>query len=261
MRPFVTLLALLTAAPVLAQPAALTVTPDTLYWTWTTGQHSPFEIRNVGADSLRLDTLTVGPCSHWNCQFSGPAYTLELVHAGERYWGMVFSGPLAGWTTWSPDGDFPRVVMAPGDSAQVFVRSIDGCPVCLGGGPNTWAPVLFWGGGNPTPIERTLAYVYPVAAESGAAVTGADLTLAGPNPSAEGAALRLRLDEASEVDLALYDALGRRVRKLLVGALAAGTHAVEVGGGGLSPGLYFARAAVGTRRGAVVVTRRLLLSR
>ena len=261
MRPFVTLLALLATAPALAQPGALTVTPDTLYWTWATSYLTPFEIRNVGADSLRLDSIDIGPCSWEGCDDFGPGYSVRLEHAGASNYGFIWHTAFEDVVQWDTGGRFPDVLLAPGDTAAFFVTGMDPCPICFGGQPDTWAPVLFWAGGHPAPVGRTLAYAYPVAAEPGAEAAGVELSVGGSNPSAGGTTLRLRLDEASEVDLALYDALGRRVRTLVAGALAAGAHPVEVGGEGLRAGLYFARAVVGTRRGAVVVTRRLVLSR
>lgn len=67
-----------------------------------------------------------------------------------------------------------------------------------------------------------------------------------PNPSADGVLLRLALPHADRVRLAIHDAAGRRVRRLLDGVLEPGELAIRWDGRGdagqrLAPGLYFVR--------------------
>ncbi|HYE96864.1 MAG TPA: T9SS type A sorting domain-containing protein, partial [Rubricoccaceae bacterium] len=69
------------------------------------------------------------------------------------------------------------------------------------------------------------------------------LTLAvAPNPARGAAAVTLTLARAARVEVAVYDALGRRVAWLRDGVLAAGPHRFTLDRAGLPPGVYFVRA-------------------
>ena len=88
------------------------------------------------------------------------------------------------------------------------------------------------------------APIVPVASEDTAPGSGFELDAAYPNPfSAERAAtLTLRVDEAQRVVITLYDVLGRAVRTLHDGTLAANTpHTFAVEAGDLPSGLYVYR--------------------
>jgi len=69
------------------------------------------------------------------------------------------------------------------------------------------------------------------------------LTLAvAPNPARGAAAVTLTLARAARVEVAVYDARGRRVAWLRDGVLAAGPHRFTLDRAGLPPGAYFVRA-------------------
>lgn len=98
--------------------------------------------------------------------------------------------------------------------------------------------------GNESPIA-TLTPSGTLAVDGGAKPR-AFLELAGANPARGATALRFGLASAGRVNLALYDAGGRRVRTLASGALEAGEHAIawdgrDDGGRTVAAGLYFAR--------------------
>jgi hypothetical protein len=57
----------------------------------------------------------------------------------------------------------------------------------------------------------------------------------------DAATLTLTLPSASDVQVALYDVLGRRVRTFADGRYPAGAHVVTVRAAGLAPGLYLVR--------------------
>ena len=262
MRPFATLFVLLSliGPAAAAQPAALVVTPDTLRWgeTWPP---PAFDVVNAGPDSLRLDTLAIGPCPWEWCQWSGPGYAVRLDHGGASHYGFLWPVAEDEFSMWFDTGRFPDVVLAPADTATFTVESIDPCPICRGGGVPVRVPVWFWAGGDPTPVERTLAYDLTVGAEPGAPPAGPSLAVAGPNPASGATALVLTLGAPADVEVTLFDALGRQVRVLHDGPLPAGAHRLAVEAGGLGPGLYFARAVAGAGRGATGAARRLVLLR
>jgi flagellar hook assembly protein FlgD len=71
-----------------------------------------------------------------------------------------------------------------------------------------------------------------------------------PNPSRGAADVRFTLPQASDVQLGIYDIAGRRVRNLVAGAFAAGTHAArwdghDASGARVRPGVYFVRLQAG----------------
>ncbi|MEM8599231.1 MAG: T9SS type A sorting domain-containing protein [Bacteroidota bacterium] len=74
-----------------------------------------------------------------------------------------------------------------------------------------------------------------------------------PNPVATSATLRFTLPEAGDVDLRVYDLLGRVVAEVATGALEAGTHTVPFDASALPSGVYVVRLQ--TPRGGV--TQRL----
>ena len=86
-----------------------------------------------------------------------------------------------------------------------------------------------------------------LAAESEAGGAPAAYALVGvyPNPSSAGATVVYTLPEAAEVQLAVYDALGRRVAVLAEGRRAAGRHEAVFDGGRLPAGPYVVRLAAG----------------
>ena len=78
-------------------------------------------------------------------------------------------------------------------------------------------------------------------AQYGADVTsGAGLTV-GPNPSAGRVQLGLTFEVAAQLDLAIYDALGRRVRHVAQGTMEAGSHRLDADLSDLPAGVYLAR--------------------
>ena len=86
-----------------------------------------------------------------------------------------------------------------------------------------------------------------------------------PNPFRDAAAITLTLAAPAEVEVALYDVLGRRAAVLASGALPAGRHEIALDGAALPAGVYVvrvqARAVSGAERGSAVVTRRVTLLR
>lgn len=97
----------------------------------------------------------------------------------------------------------------------------------------------------------------PVAGEPGPAGAATALLAPAPNPTPGTTTLRVALAEAGEVDLAVYDLLGRRVATLAAGARPAGTTEATWDATGAPAGVYVARLRVGGR----TFTRRLTVAR
>jgi len=122
--------------------------------------------------------------------------------------------------------------------------------------PDPNEPYGVYGGTTPAPIhvEQTdfpddvdITLLDPAwTGESRAPATSFSLGPVYPNPFNSRASVSLSLPVAREVDLALYDLLGRRVRSLARGPLSAGTHSVTISAEGLPSGIYYVRlSAVG----------------
>ncbi len=77
-----------------------------------------------------------------------------------------------------------------------------------------------------------------------------------PNPFNPATTLSFAVPAESEVELAVYDVMGRRVAVLVEGALPAGEHQVAFDARGLSSGLYLARLV--TPRGGFTRTMQLV---
>ena len=82
---------------------------------------------------------------------------------------------------------------------------------------------------------------------------GVALLAPAPNPVRADARLSFRLDAPGEVQLDVFDALGRRVA-LLAGTYGAGPHSVQLGSGAFAPGVYVVRL----QAAGVVRTQRLI---
>jgi hypothetical protein len=110
-------------------------------------------------------------------------------------------------------------------------------------------------GGLPPPLPHPT----PLAAGTATLV---ELHTTTPNPARGECRVRFALSRAAPVTLAIYDAGGRRVRRLVSGPLEPGEHAVhwdlrDEAGAGCRSGLYFARLQAGgeVRRSRVLVLK------
>lgn len=83
-----------------------------------------------------------------------------------------------------------------------------------------------------------------------------------PNPSRAGSVLRYSLPSRSEAGLEVFDATGRLVREITMGALDAGWHSIEWNGrtgsgASAEPGIYFwkLRTSFGTKEGRIILVK------
>lgn len=202
------------------------------------------------------------------------------------------SNLLAMWDS-APDSGYSVDNLPPVAPAPFSATYVAGNGSFLSWGPNAEPDLagyrLYRGGGlnfTPTPANRiydgTLTsyhdgaptpYIYKVCAydvhgnqgpcstAQSPGTTAADdavpkelvLLAPAPNPARGGTVLRLGLPRAGRVDLAIYDALGRRVKTLLAGDSGAGWLETRWDGGADSgararSGLYWVRAEAGGRR-------------
>ena len=93
--------------------------------------------------------------------------------------------------------------------------------------------------------------------EDGPDTAVAALLPAAPNPTAGPTTLRYRLAEPADVELVVYDVLGKQVARVVDRAEGPGTHRVPFDASGLAAGVYVVRL----RAGAVVSTQRVVVTR
>ena len=91
------------------------------------------------------------------------------------------------------------------------------------------------------PVHIAINEQLPVATADAASGAAVGLALAGPNPARNRTALAVTLDRPARAAVTLYDVLGRPALVLDGGALAAGTHRVDLDVSALPAGLYLAR--------------------
>lgn len=76
-----------------------------------------------------------------------------------------------------------------------------------------------------------------------------------PNPFNPTTAIRFQLSQTGDVQLAVFDVLGREVARLVDGQMPAGSHTVRFDGSRLTSGVYFCELTAG----GVTQTREMLL--
>ena len=97
----------------------------------------------------------------------------------------------------------------------------------------------------------------PVSVEDDASPSAFTVGAPWPNPFVETAVVPFALAAGSEVEVDVFDLLGRRVRGVASRTYPEGSHEVEVDGTGLAPGLYVVRLTTGSQSH----TRRLVRTR
>ena len=93
-----------------------------------------------------------------------------------------------------------------------------------------------------------------VATDESAAAGAFEIASVQPNPMGRRGVVVVRLAEAAQARLSLFDALGREVAVLADGALAEGRHEVALDPAGLAPGVYVVRWQSGGQVAARTVT-------
>src|SRR5690625_444340 len=91
--------------------------------------------------------------------------------------------------------------------------------------------------------------------ESGELPTQTTLEQNFPNPFNPSTIIQYNLAEAGEVQLEVFDTLGRRVATLLQGTVSAGAHTVTFDASGLNSGIYFYRLSAGNQ----ILSRQMIL--
>ena len=220
--------------------------------------HSRFESAGPAHDYVTIKYSNQGSL-RWVARYDGPAsgdeyaWALAVDHYGSVYvtGGSPGTGTLKDYATVKYDTNGNELWVerynGPGngeDAASALVVDRDGNVYVTGrsAGAGTGADYLTL---KYTPQDPASVLVPPVAIGSSLRV----LT----NPSSGSTDLSFSLGSAQQVRVAIYDAEGRIVRRLLEGAIPAGVHALTWDGRGVeavpvASGVYFcvveARAAV-----------------
>jgi hypothetical protein len=195
------------------------------------------------------------------CAAAGDQYDPQLLPDGA-------GGAIATWPDYRSGGDVYTQRISGSGTPQ---WTADGVPLCTAAGSQN-APAIVSDGAGGAIItwhdnRGAAADIYAqrvksngqladdiVSAPGASALT---LELAGPNPARRGAlTVSFSLPTAGSASLELLDVAGRRMVALEVGALGAGSHALQIGEGRhWAPGLYLLRL----RQGASVRVKRVAI--
>jgi hypothetical protein len=102
---------------------------------------------------------------------------------------------------------------------------------------------------SPTASKKALAST-PEAMEHPKQVA---LHAVAPNPVRTSTQISYDLPESAEVELTVYDLMGREVKRLATGSHGQGTHSVQLDAATLPSGVYIVRLQAGSRQ----ITRRI----
>ena len=111
-----------------------------------------------------------------------------------------------------------------------------------------YVPWPTFGGNNLRDGAIIPMAVLPVEDPEDVPAAGFTVDTVYPNPFNPSTTVRLYIPSASDLDLAVYDVKGRKIRSLHTGGISAGWHTMvwdgkDDGGRGSSSGMYFLRAA------------------
>ncbi|GAB5536924.1 MAG: hypothetical protein Rubg2KO_31730 [Rubricoccaceae bacterium] len=148
--------------------------------------------------------------------------------------------------------------LEPAASSDLNVRSVlifdENRAIAMGREDSTFDPLILLttSGGTGSVIVSNEDPAEPVASP-----TAVTLEPNAPNPFRDRTTVVYTLDAPGDVELAIYDLLGREVARLVDAPQAAGEHRVAFEARGMAPGVYVARLTMGGE----VATRRMTLVR
>ncbi|MEM7786151.1 MAG: chondroitinase-B domain-containing protein [Bacteroidota bacterium] len=200
-------------------------------------------VEGAEADLIHVYTAPTAPT--WRGNLMWPTGTAALGVTAPEAQIRVADPGLAG-------GDLPWLLAA-GSPAIDAAASGPGAPALDVQGQTRVTPDV---GADEYDPSAPVLYAPLTAADVGPEAVGAtaseprdparrglSLALAGPNPVRTRTTLLLTVEAAASVEVALFDALGRRVAVLHEGPLAAGGHPLALDAASLASGVYLVRAA------------------
>lgn len=214
------------------QPATaqseISVEPDTLILR----NETDVVVRNiiddpVQIDSLRFSTLSIE--SGWTLNLESKDTTIISLYfvAGTLYERSVF----------------PRILLAPRDSAIIQFDHYDRCVVCKRGSTSENIDTLFiyTDVSGDEPHQVILDYTdFTVSTEDEPGVQLASIDVY-PSPAAHAAEVEIRFKEAAVASVQVFDLLGREVPMPLEETGISRQHSFRIDVSGWAPGLYVLR--------------------
>jgi len=102
--------------------------------------------------------------------------------------------------------------------------------------------------------SKSCEWVHIWAASTKDVIAGDGGLIAYPNPFSETSQIEIRLDANSEIDLSVYDLLGRKVKTIARENLTAGTHIFNLNASDLESGNYYLILEAGSFRARQIVS-------
>ena len=206
---------------------------------------------------------------HTELGSSGSSIWDRRIHLGNRGdYGTAHGWACANCVIWNAEMNGSVVVVEKPPTAQNFAIGVQGKVIEYGPfTTNTQPYVEGTGQEGLMPASLYLRQLQDrleggsVEAKDDAMLPDDLLLQAYPNPFRENVTISLELDRAAQVQLFVYDVLGRHVRTLADSRFVAGRHRLDVSAGDLSGGTYFVRVQVSDEGGVRVKTLPLRLVR
>jgi len=216
------------SSPVQGVPANLTNCPEANVFFWNDDDGGPGEM--VAERTFSPDD---GPGGEMTANFS------EVVLSEGHYWvSYVCFGP--GLDSGVEDRWNWFVNAADTNWEPAHIRN-EGGGFNIGTDWNSFTGFNFPG----TDLDFYLAGNLGTSSEGGAQPMPFSLLQNSPNPFVGTTDIRFQLDEAADITLTVYDALGRQVSQTAAGMLPAGEQSLTFDAGTLPPGTYFYRVQSG----------------
>lgn len=204
----------------------------------------------AGSATLTVDYGTMLPAKAWTGFWvSSDADLLDLAVLGAIRIRALNGGAVVG----EASGDDLRVTTRPDglsfirfrtneafDTVSIRISSLIGLSMNLNVHQTLTVPVE-----TASDLDKAPLAAAPSSPARSVAEAGIQLGAPRPNPAAGLARVSLSTDAATQVRVAVYDALGREVAVLHDGTVDAGTRELTLDGTSLSPGTYVVRAASG----------------
>lgn len=183
----------------------------------------------------------------------GYNYTWRISYNGPGNYGSPVSSQKSFTRTFPEGTHYAKLTVTTGSQSETMIQSF-----FVSGECDSRTPCLETAGAKTSSSDATASASLSARTDKGAKTMPDEVALhnPAPNPFRSSTHIAYDLPERSEIELTVYDLMGRRVKQLATGSHSAGTHQVHLSASSLPSGVYIVRLRAGekqkTRRITVV---------